>query len=846
MPLPLPYFNNQIDPTLPKSVVAEHYRYDEYGTYDVIKAERIGIYVNLPPNFVCTKINNEIVILLDNFVPWSYAWAEEYSYKTYIFLKNFTGTDYYGGFLSGKGISGLDFDFGSESQIVNLSSYDVLSQEQIILPATTSPVLISLTWFQRENTSENNEFIKKYYSLVTSEKPSIIKLTFGELLYCSVVIDSSSLVIKQALEQQLNEKSRGYLYSNLDELFQDVTKQIESNFPRLYKLLRSLNYEIKQPLITGVSPVFKPETNIYHHITVNASYGFTTRWNDASFIDRPSYYRACSIFYAYNNYWNNGIVKSNEGYTSWFYPESPNFSVFKPEFLEINTYNFCYKTVQIAHQASVDIRDSPYPKVDFYYQLYFPLDLNKKNYQPPSCLPGIGLNKTDSPDTLVGNTVFRGDHSVQVIVDAAPGGFINRDLDNKTIASCPTIPQPFDGLMYATSGKKYISAWVSLEGYFLDETNAQSLYNVKYTRRYVELESVAEAYNYDSTTPYKVNEDNESILYNGSAKYIFDYKEEIVKTGVVNFYYYNNYNQLANSPASQQSYYLASINNIQYNDLNYYDSSNDMPDSVRVKEIHEALNAKQFASDTNGENVVANLGYYIERIARVLGISVNPDGTIRSIRQKKNVLASSPLPDGWNFGQWGLNQGGHPPNSNAQEGGKPDEYRDGIIYEQRCNIKRKNAFGDPIITSGDYTLCENIPQLLDEILDDLDKGLGWQELGANFIPNADNSGKYISYEGLAQLQTEVAYMLSRISQHTSQTQVATLIIQAVAYELLRATGQPILPKAFQADVGGEDLVNVPYPGLAPDAPTQLQQTGWLLQTIAPILGALLKPKAEEE
>lgn len=269
-----------------------------------------------------------------------------------------------------------------------------------------------------------------------------------------------------------------------------------------------------------------------------------------------------------------------------------------------------------------------------------------------------------------------------------------------------------------------------------------------------------------------------------------------------------------------------------------------MPDSIRIKEIHEALQAQTFAynGDTN-EPRIANLGYYIERIARILGINVNPDGTIRSIRQKKSILASKPIPDGWNFGQWGLNTGGQG-KTGGQPGGTQEEYRDGIIYEQRCNILRKSPFGDPVITSGDYTLCENFPQLIDEILDDLDKALGWQELGANFIPNADNSGKYISYEGLAQLQTEVAYMISRMSQHTSQTQVATLIIQAVVYELLRSTGQPITPKAFQVDVGGDDLANVPYPGLASDAPSQLQQTQWILQTIAPILGALLKPKIE--
>lgn len=264
-----------------------------------------------------------------------------------------------------------------------------------------------------------------------------------------------------------------------------------------------------------------------------------------------------------------------------------------------------------------------------------------------------------------------------------------------------------------------------------------------------------------------------------------------------------------------------------------------MPDSIRIKEIHQALNAANFAYDETNNERIANLGYYIERIARILGISVNPDGTIRSIRQKELVKRGRPLPEGWNFGQWGLNRGGRPIGE-GQLGGDALEYRDGIIYEQKSNNLKLTRFEEAKITSGNYTLCENLPQLVDEILDDLDKALGWQELGAGIVPNADGSGKYCTFEGLAQLLTEQAFMTSRVSQHTSQTQVATLIVQAVAYELLRATGQPLSPKSFEVDVGGQDNAVVPYPALAPDAPSQLEQTGWLLENIAPILGAFTK------
>ena len=270
-----------------------------------------------------------------------------------------------------------------------------------------------------------------------------------------------------------------------------------------------------------------------------------------------------------------------------------------------------------------------------------------------------------------------------------------------------------------------------------------------------------------------------------------------------------------------------------------------MPDSIRVKEIHEALQAGTYSKTPGNSNLprTANIGYYVERIARVLGISVNPDGSILGIRQKRVVEPGQPIPAGWNFGQWGLNKGGQP-ETGGQQAGNPSEFRDGIVYEQRSN----RAFLDPFnpaggvteLRRGAYVLCENLPQLLDEFWDDLDKGLGWQELGASAIPNADGSGKYCTYEGAAKLLTEIAYDISRISQHTAQTQICVMVCQALANELLRSTGQPLAVKTFEVGIGGETPAAVPYRGLAEDAMSGVEQWASLMQMVAPILAANLK------
>jgi hypothetical protein len=82
----------------------------------------------------------------------------------------------------------------------------------------------------------------------------------------------------------------------------------------------------------------------------------------------------------------------------------------------------------------------------------------------------------------------------------------------------------------------------------------------------------------------------------------------------------------------------------------------DMPDSVRVQEIHAALEAQKFANNSKTNNArVANIGYYVERIARVLGISVDENGSIKSIRQAKKAHAGETIPPGWDFGQFGTN-----------------------------------------------------------------------------------------------------------------------------------------------------------------------------------------------
>lgn len=270
-----------------------------------------------------------------------------------------------------------------------------------------------------------------------------------------------------------------------------------------------------------------------------------------------------------------------------------------------------------------------------------------------------------------------------------------------------------------------------------------------------------------------------------------------------------------------------------------------MPDSLRIKEIHECLNAGKFAKDDLDptKNRFANLGYLIERIARVLGISVNSDGTVRSIRQRGVIKAGTPVPPGWNFGQWGENAGGIYQKGTGTE--VPPGARDGIAVEAICNQFVRTADGDYAIRSGDYVLCENFPQLIAQLMDTIDRSVGIQAASATAIPLPN--GKVAAFDNMHQILIEIAYSLSVIAKLASETHASSLCTQATTKETLAALGLPVVPKSLAIAVDiPSDSRNKPqgsifYPGLAPDAPTITQVLGWVLQNQAPLIAHVVKP-----
>lgn len=285
-------------------------------------------------------------------------------------------------------------------------------------------------------------------------------------------------------------------------------------------------------------------------------------------------------------------------------------------------------------------------------------------------------------------------------------------------------------------------------------------------------------------------------------------------------------------------------------------------DSLRIKEIHATLNASKWAYAENEiDPSPIPLGDKFDLLCKAMGIAFDRDKNILSIRQRVNIEYEGndvTIPDGWTRGQFALNVGGE---VGGQPGGKDGEQLLGMAYQNRANRWNRNAVcadtqvevNDPTdaLARGDVVLCENIPQFLEAMLDDLDKAFNLQEMGVAIIPNADNDGKYCRAEGLGTLLADVAWTISHLSKNIIQTHMISLKNEAMIQELFKAFGFPVSVGNIPVQLGvqgrsDERTFALPFPAFSPDSPTLLQLQYSLLANIAPILASCVDIDEEAE
>ena len=276
---------------------------------------------------------------------------------------------------------------------------------------------------------------------------------------------------------------------------------------------------------------------------------------------------------------------------------------------------------------------------------------------------------------------------------------------------------------------------------------------------------------------------------------------------------------------------------------------------LMIQEIHACLGAEEFAYSTNDQQLrtpaFMNVARKVDYIAKALGINFGLSGNIKSTRPSKHLEQGQTIPAGWNFAQFGRNEGG---TSEGQEGGIAGEERLGIVYQVKSNeLVFNTSTGEVIeIKQGGYLLCESIPQYVEVMQMDLDKALDWQSLGGGLI---NFNGKTLVTEGLFDLLQEMAVVEADTNQTTEQSRISSLVTQQLVKEVLKGLGLPTTVKKFDFQLQSNDQtwrgifgqsdvnLEVPYNGVADQSPTIVSLLFTLLENIA--MGNIAKFKINE-
>lgn len=272
---------------------------------------------------------------------------------------------------------------------------------------------------------------------------------------------------------------------------------------------------------------------------------------------------------------------------------------------------------------------------------------------------------------------------------------------------------------------------------------------------------------------------------------------------------------------------------------------------LMIQEIHACLGAGEFAYYLdNGEPkpYKMHIARTLQTFARAYGVAFKPNGEILPTRQRVNIPfrgGSATIPDGWARGQFADNEGG---TSVGQTGGEVGEERTGIAYQNRCNVYENlddDNKGNDVLLNGDIVLCENFLQLFESYLEDLDKGLNWQEMGSGLVPNADGTN-YTTFEGMGTLLAEIAYTLSSLSANIQQTHVLALKTYSTTLENLKGLGLPTelgelaLSLGEDNPSGGSSLAYLSVPQLSANAVTLHKRLMDVLTNLAVLQGSTLK------
>lgn len=846
----------------PEIIKPALYCFDQYQTFDLLYATNIDssirqkIAIALKFNWLIYPASPYLpVILIERFVPPSMEvdWAKDWSSLNYEFLKILSRTEITNNFYA----TGKKWNFENRCDW-NRDTQLSISVPQSITLNVPPNAEVTISWLENTHDELNYLEISPNYSqkcLIFNRNNKKIKtggnsqnITFytQKWLINSIVIDGNATI---------EQDTKWLLYNNLEDNLLEIINNLGVGLCQVLK-----DYEIHYTIDMDLNPF---QNDAYKNWYYNAVRFLGEEFKNQRYELLPEWYFFASLVTANNNYWNNGDILEDKGkeitvlwednqlsLEIWWLGYKSNsinttLTIPNAQGLAEDTPNTIYKLDwQFTASDSTAFNLTFYPSwYDYRYNgnLVGQEFYDEGGYEHAYITPQPFLGRTGG-DFYRWDDVNNQEYLVQYTLNYL-WIFLPSDwIDNHLIQSSESFLY-HPKILHFQKGD-YIPANADINDYFWGSDNFLEIkinFDLKQENEFIFYEP--DILVVENIANQILLGENSSIIghkiYNGED---WHHKTNFFKSFTVKLYFWS---------IPPQSVHLLPEHIIIdiVDSLSYaIPESEDyvMPDSIRIKEIHAALEAGKFAFDDNNFNDarVANLGYYIERIARILGISVNSDGSIRSIRQSKYIPQGNIIPAGWPIGQWGRNQGGA---FFGQNGGEPEHDKDGMTYEVRSGKFENNIFsGEPEnISEGGYVLVENWPQLLHVMLEDFDKALGMQDLGALVTPSADGTN-YATFEGLSSILNEILFMLSDISKDTGQTHISSLKNQAILQEVLGVFGTPTQLKSFEVDLGEEKPFPVPYPGFRNDSPSVFDLFLWVLSNLAPLVAKQLTMDFDEQ
>ena len=212
----------------------------------------------------------------------------------------------------------------------------------------------------------------------------------------------------------------------------------------------------------------------------------------------------------------------------------------------------------------------------------------------------------------------------------------------------------------------------------------------------------------------------------------------------------------------------------------------------KVTAIWKALGGNKYGTNSidNTQERVTNLGFLVERIAKVLGIRFDDNGKIDVDKEKSIIRKVIDFSKDIDDKKVGVNSFGD----------------DGMVFKRINN--RFNKKGE--IVSDQSVIVQDIPDLVQEYFEEANLALGIQQSSAIEIKQGNKVARFRSQ---LEILMELLNLLSSGNEMTRAALVSSLVTQSQTNELIAGLGLPSVTKTIPIKIG-EKVTQLPFKGIA--------------------------------